>query len=103
VASGETRTAAGRAYHLRLTAWLAPFDLGVSQTVEVHTTPTEMEGVYELRVALTRQSGDVNNWKRVNRRFLNTLRKQFLIWRTLKTEERERYLLRSEPAPVSAE
>jgi hypothetical protein len=28
----------------------------------------------------------------VNRRFLNTLRKQFLIWRTLRAEDRDRYL-----------
>ena len=27
----------------------------------------------------------------INRRFLNTMRKQFLIWRTLRAEERERY------------
>jgi hypothetical protein len=44
-------------------------------------------------------SGDISNWKRVNRRFLNTLRKQFLIWRTLGHEERERYL---EPAQEAA-
>ena len=92
VESTEEPAEAGTAYRIRLTAWLAPFDLGVSQHVELRTTPTDMEDVYELRLVLQRLTGDTSNWKRVNRRFLNTLRKQFLIWRTLRTEERERYL-----------
>jgi hypothetical protein len=56
-----------------------------------------MTDVFELRLTLDRESGDVSSWKRVNRRFLNTLRKQFLIWRTLRTEERDRYLGGSAP------
>ena len=46
----------------------------------------------KCNLTLTRVSGDVSNWKRVNRRFLNVLRKQFLIWRTLTAEQRERYM-----------
>ncbi len=45
-----------------------------------------------MNLTLTRVSGDISNWKRVNRRFMNTLRKQFLIWRTLNASERDRYL-----------
>jgi hypothetical protein len=62
-----------------------------------------------LRLVLHRLSGDISNWKRVNRRFLNTLRKQFLIWRTLRADERERYMTgagtttSAEGAPVGAE
>ncbi|MGC8834758.1 MAG: hypothetical protein ACP5R4_11970, partial [Armatimonadota bacterium] len=59
------------------------------------TVPTTMEDVYELLLTIRRESGDVSNWKRINRRFLNTLRKQFLIWRTLRAEERERYLAKT--------
>ena len=58
--------------------------------------PTEMDDIYEVKVTLVRESGDLGNWKRVNRRFINTLRKQFLIWRTLGQGEREKYLLASE-------
>jgi hypothetical protein len=76
--------------------WLAPFDLGVSQRAAVEMAPTEMADVYDIRVVLGRESGDISNWKRVNRRFLNTLRKQFLIWRTLKQAEREKYLAEGE-------
>jgi len=82
----------GEGHRVRCRAWLAPFDLGVSQEVILETVPTSMEDVYEVKLTINRESGDISNWKRVNRRFLNTLRKQFLIWRTLRAEERERYL-----------
>ncbi len=82
----------GLAWRIGCKAWLAPFDLGVSQMIRLETVPTDLEDVYDLRLTLVRVSGDVSNWKRVNRRFLNTLRKQFLIWRTLNAAERERYL-----------
>jgi uncharacterized protein YhhL (DUF1145 family) len=81
-----------KGYRIHTMTWLAPFDLGVSQKVTVECNPTSMLDVYDIRVKIHRESGDISNWKRVNRRFLNTLRKQFLIWRTLKQGERERYL-----------
>ena len=86
----------GKAYAIKMMTWLAPFDLGVSQRIQLQTIPTDMQDVYELKLAVHRESGDVSNWKRVNRRFLNTLRKQFLIWRTLGAEEREHYLVSKE-------
>jgi len=73
-------------------AWVAPFDLGVSQKVELRIIPAQMEDVYEIMLHVDRVSGDVSSWRRVNSRFLGTLRKQFLIWRTLRAEERDRYL-----------
>jgi hypothetical protein len=79
-------------YRLSGRIWLAPFDLGVSQMISLDTTPTDLEDVYDVHLTLTRVSGDVSNWKRVNRRFLNVVRKQFLIWRTLTEVQRERYL-----------
>lgn len=82
----------GEAFRVGCKAWLAPFDLGVSQHITLETVPTDLEDVYDLRLILTRVSGDVSNWKRVNRRFLNTLRKQFLIWRTLSNADRARYM-----------
>ncbi|HEY3333161.1 MAG TPA: FtsX-like permease family protein [Capsulimonadaceae bacterium] len=82
----------GKAFELRAKVWLAPFDLGVSQNIRLQTVPTELEDVFAVIMILHRQSGDVSNWKRVNRRFLNVVRKQFLIWRTLSAEQRERYL-----------
>ncbi|HEV2473031.1 MAG TPA: ABC transporter permease, partial [Chthonomonadales bacterium] len=99
VAAEEYEHENGKAYRIRCMTWLAPFDLGVSQRVAVETTPTTTADVFDIRLLIDRESGDISNWKRVNRRFLNTLRKQFLIWRTLKQAERERYL--TEKAVVS--
>jgi hypothetical protein len=86
----------GTGYEVSLMAWLAPFDLGVSQHVTLRTRLTDMKDVYEIDIVLRRESGDVSSWTRVNRRFLNTLRKQFLIWRTISAEEKELYLLDEE-------
>jgi hypothetical protein len=101
VETSEEESERGKSYQIRLQAWLAPFDLGVSQQVVLDTLPTDMEDVFEIRISIHRMSGDISNWKRVNRRFLNTLRKQFLIWRTLGQEERGRYFEEAE-AGVSA-
>jgi hypothetical protein len=98
VTSEERPNQYGTEYVIRLMTWLAPFDLGVSQRAELRTVPTAMEDVYEIKLTLRRESGDVSSWKRVNRRFLNTLRKQFLIWRTLRAEDRERYLATTDQA-----
>ena len=91
----------GTSYVIETMAWVAPFDLGVSQRVQLRTVPTDMEDVFEIQLHLERVSGDVSSWRRVNRRFLNTLRKQFLIWRTLRAEDRDRYL-RLRPAAGQA-
>ncbi len=101
VKADEFDTARGKGYALECKAWLAPFDLGVSQLVRLETTPTAMEDVYDISVTLKRESGDISNWKRVNRRFLNTLRKQFLIWRTLRAEDRDKYLAPAETAQAA--
>ena len=92
VSSHEEQTEYGVSYVIELMSWVAPFDLGVSQKVRLRTLPTDMEDVFEIQLQLERVSGDVSSWRRVNRRFLNTLRKQFLIWRTLGSEERDKYL-----------
>ncbi|NUP99185.1 MAG: membrane protein insertase YidC, partial [Armatimonadetes bacterium] len=86
----------GTGYDISLMAWLAPFDLGVSQHVTLRTKAIDMKDVYEIDIVLRRESGDVSSWMRVNRRFLNTLRKQFLIWRTIGAEEKELYMLDEE-------
>jgi ABC-type antimicrobial peptide transport system permease subunit len=92
VTSSTYEAELGTAYRLSGRVWLAPFDLGVSEDFTLNTKPTELEGVFEVELVIVRVSGDVSNWKRINRRFLNVTRKQFLIWRTLTAEERERYL-----------
>ncbi|MDA1190907.1 MAG: ABC transporter permease [Candidatus Poribacteria bacterium] len=70
--------------------WLAPYDLGVSQRISLQTTPvgSEEEDLYRIHLTVYRESGEIASWKRVNRRFLNLIRKQLLIWRTFNVEVR---------------
>ena len=70
-------------YNIDLTAWLAPYDLGISQEVQLKAIPTGEHNIYKIEVIINRLSGDVASWKRINRGFLNVLRKRFLVWRTI--------------------
>ncbi len=71
---------------LEATLWLAPYDLGVRQTLRLVIRPTEDEAVYEIDVDLTRESGQERSWWKLNRVFLGDLRRQLLGWRQLKME-----------------
>ncbi|NOZ63483.1 MAG: FtsX-like permease family protein [Caldiserica bacterium] len=78
-------------YSMEMVVHLAPFDLGVSQHATLKAIPTGEFGVYLIKVILKRRSGEIGAWKRVNRRFLDTLRKQFLVWRTLSPKIKSEY------------
>lgn len=83
-------------------AWLAPYDLGVSQRLRLVASPAQVRGIYSLDLTLHRLAGDPENWPIVNQRFLASLRRQFLTWRTLKKEDRARYGsdVPTEPQPI---
>ena len=85
-------TPAGEAYAIDMNIWLAPFDLGVSQHVTLHAIPDAEHHIYSVALTLRRLSGEDASWRRVNQRFMNVIRKQFLIWRTVDTEAKESYL-----------
>ena len=74
--------------------WLAPYDLGVSQSIQFITSPVggEEEDLYKITLDVNRESGEIASWKRVNRRFLNLLRKQLLIWRTFSVDVRAEFM-----------
>ena len=79
-------------YEISMKTWLAPYDTGVSQRVSLHAAPAEEEhDLYAVWVHIYRLSGDVDSWQRLNRRFLNVLRKQFLVWRTVDQEVKKVY------------
>ncbi len=71
--------------------WLAPFDLGIMQTVELEIRPGADPMIHEVSIALRRESGPHSSWVRGNRRFLTELRKRFLLWRSLTSAEADRY------------
>ena len=78
-------------YEIHLTSWLAPYDLGISQEVSLIAIPTGEHHIYRIEVVINRLSGDVASWKRINRGFLNVLRKRFLVWRTIPPEVKHQY------------
>jgi len=83
----------GRPAHgIKTTIWLTPFDLGVRQNLSLLIHPGEYENIYEVRVILSRLSGDDGSWYRMNRTFLTELRKQFLQWRSLSPQRMIAYV-----------
>ena len=78
-------------YSVQMLVWLAPFDLGVSQYMQLDFVPSEMHQIYPIEVFIERISGETASWKRVNQRFMNVIRKQFLIWRTVDADAKTSY------------
>jgi len=78
-------------YTIVTDTWLAPFDLGVSQKLRVVMKPLGQYNFYTIDLAIERSSGESTDWKRLNRRFLDGIRKQFLIWRTVSPEVKKEY------------
>lgn len=76
-----------------LKAWIAPapFDLGVTQSFALSSAPSGIAGIDEVKITLTRQSGQPKDWLRLNKVLLDDLRKQFLIWRSLPPETMDVY------------
>ncbi|MDA0748786.1 MAG: ABC transporter permease, partial [bacterium] len=88
---GSKETPRGEGYLIDTTVWLAPYDLGVSQVIRFEAEPTGEFNMYTLSLTIDRLSGDAASWRRVNQGFVNTLRKQFLIWRTVDPAGKKRY------------
>jgi hypothetical protein len=79
-------------FDISFRAWLAPFDFGIRQRVSVISCPSpDYPGFLEMRITMTREGGEKNVWLRLCRTFLNDLRKQLLIWRSLDAPEKERF------------
>jgi ABC-type antimicrobial peptide transport system permease subunit len=72
---------------------LAPFDAGIEQKVDIIGAPSKGE-VYNFSINIERIQGTESLWIISNYRFLDEIRKQFLMWRSLKEEERKKYYRR---------
>ena len=70
---------------------LAPFDLGVTESFELRSTPSEIPGIDEIQIRVVRRSGQPKDWQRLNKVLLDDLRRQFLIWRSLPQATMELY------------
>ncbi len=86
----------GTGLTVKLRMWLAPYDLGVSQDFELVCSPTGDEDIFEIFIHLHRLAGDITSWKKTNTLFMASVRKQFLIWRTVPVNEKAAYAERAE-------
>ena len=87
----------GPEYSVQMLTWLAPFDMGVSQFLQLDFVPGDSShGIYIVEVFIQRLSGQDTYWQRVNQRFMNTLRKQFLLWHTMDSASREYHRVSAE-------
>lgn len=78
--------------HIRAKVWLAPFDFGIMQQIDIQFCPARENVRYlEIKITLKRHSGEAAMWQRVNTRFLHDLRKQLLIWRSIDDEGHRAY------------
>ena len=72
--------------------WLAPFDFGIMQRVILEFCQDAEDPSYlVVRVQLVRQAGEAAAWRRMNKAFVNRLRKQLLIWRSLSASARDHF------------
>jgi len=73
---------------------LTPVELSLTQ--EVTISMVFEKNVYLLNVLIRRKTGDPRMWESMNYDFIDDLRKQILLWRTLPTSERSKYIKISE-------
>lgn len=74
------------------TVWLAPYDLGIRQQVQLWVAETDLEDVLEIHIRLVRGSGQVASWRKLNRVFLGDVRRQLLGWRKLRLARMSQYI-----------
>jgi hypothetical protein len=80
---------------IRTTAWLRPYDLGVSQEVAIQFSEDRTTGQTLAHLTLTHLSGGASAWVRTNYLFLTILRKHFLDWRVVSEIEKLQFLQRA--------
>jgi len=77
---------------LRMNVWLAPFDFGIKQRLQLHCCPSpDNPGYLEVALRMIRLSGERSAWERANKNFIKALRKQMLLWRLMDPKAKGQY------------
>lgn len=71
---------------------LEPFEVGIIQTVELVAMPSEEAGRNTFNLYIRREAGVSHTWRTSNIDFATEIRRQFLLWSSLRSSERSRYL-----------
>lgn len=88
--------AAGESLGIQMEMSLAPFDLGLFQNFKMYSQDSDIPGIMEVAIELERTAGAPGPWIRSNRSFVDDLRNQFLLWRSLPVETVEHYCSQTE-------
>ena len=73
---------------------LAPYERGIRQEMQLKSVPAA-EDFFRIDVFIKRIEGYHTMWLTSNRKFIDKVRKQLLLWRTLKPEEKKAYIEKS--------
>lgn len=86
--AGRLDDLAGGAYipAIEVKVWLKPFDLGVSQLLEIELATDPETREFIARLTLTRLTGTLDAWRRLNGPFVTAIRRRFLHWRAVTPE-----------------
>ncbi|RLG39239.1 MAG: hypothetical protein DRN91_00325 [Candidatus Alkanophagales archaeon] len=89
--SYKSKLEAGKTVHeIVAEVFLAPYECGVKQRVHLRAVE-EVEGKFKFELQLKRLTGDRATWEILSRPFIDDLRKRFILWSTLKVEDRLKY------------
>jgi len=77
---------------LDLTASLAPRESHVTQTVKIGLSESPDKKRYGFSIYVKRMTGTYPTWRTSNYYFIDSVRKQLLLWRSLPEEKREHYM-----------
>jgi len=77
---------------LKMEVQLAPYEQGIGQTAQIILKKDVKTGRWSIEIFLERKRGRREMWEKSNRNFIDQIRKQLLIWRSLTTEERRLYI-----------
>ncbi len=74
---------------LEVRVWLKPFDLGVSQLLQIELATDPETHEFIARMILTRLTGTLDAWLRLNGPFVAAIRRRFLHWRAISPEQKD--------------
>jgi hypothetical protein len=71
---------------------LAPYHIGIIQRINIVTVEEVEYTRWTFHISIERIMGAYREWERINRDFIDDVRKQLLLWRTLPEKEKARYM-----------
>lgn len=74
---------------IEATIWLKPFDLAVSQRMQIQVPVDPETDQFKARIILTRLTGTREAWTRLSKSYVALIRRHFLHWRAVSTADRK--------------